>query len=289
MTSCLKLPGSLSVTKTVLNDVGDSLDTFVEMLVVEETRDAATDSGTFTYYIDVPVDLNALITYSPSETGNNLDDAYAFAGFVRTDDETADIYLPEATSVNVSAGLIDANNVPKGILAGTFPVNLTISVSDTGLMTGSILISGANVSSDLVDSNLKAQIAYWNVSGVTVPAPTATSADVLEATLAASQLNSHFSAELAEILAYYNNVQLLDSWTVSISAIASATNNPLALHARQIGNTGSSNVFAVGDKIMAVTPFSYSVSISNYVGTATVIVAAANVFGVATHHVAAEI
>jgi hypothetical protein len=282
MPSCLQLPGSLSVTKTVLDVVGDSLDTFVEMHVVETTRDHATDAGSFTYYIDVPVNLNGLITYTASASGNNNDDAYAFAGLVRTDDASANIFLPEASAVNVPAGLIDANNVPKGILAGTFPVNLTIAVSNVGVMTGSITISGANVTSDLVDSNLKAQVAYWDVSGVSLPTPSATAADVLEATVSASQLNSHFSAELATILAYYNNIQLLDTWTVAFSAIASATNNPLALHAREIGNTGSSNVFAAGAKIMAITPFSYSVEIVDYLGVSTSIVSAANVFGVAT-------
>lgn len=282
MTSALQLPGSLSVTQTSLLPVGDSLDTFVEMLVVEEVRDAATDSGTFTYYIDVSVDLNALITYSPSESGNNVDDAYAFAGFSVTDDASANVYLPEASAVNVPAGLIDANNVPKGILAGTFPVNLTISVSDVGMMTGSITISGSNVSSDVVDSNLNAQVAYWNVAGVTVPTPTSTDSDVLEATLAASQLNGHFSSQLAIILAYYNNVQLLDTWTVSISAIASSTNNSLAQHARQTGDTGSSAVFAPGDKVMAMTPFSYSVAIVDYLSTSTTIIAPSNVYGVAT-------
>jgi len=282
MPSCLQLPGSLSATQTTLNVVGDSLDTLVEMKVVETTRDHATDAGSFTYYIDVPVDLNSLITYTASASGDNNDDSYAFAGLVRTDDETATVFLPEASAVNVPAGLIDANNVPKGILAGTFPVNLTIAVSNVGIMTGSITISGANVTSDLVDSNLKAQVAYWDVAGVTLPTPSATAADVLEATVSASQLNTHFSAELAVILAYYNNIQLLDTWTVAFSAIASATNNPLALHAREIANAGSSNVFTAGDKIMAITPFSYHVEIVDYLGVSTSIVSAANVFGVAT-------
>jgi hypothetical protein len=282
MPSCLQLPGSLSATQTVLDVVGDSLDTFVEMKVVETTRDHATDAGSFTYYIDVPVNLNSLITYTASATGNNNDDAYAFAGLVRTDDVTASVFLPEASAVNVPAGLIDANNVPKGILAGTFPVNLTIAVSNVGVMTGSITISGANVTSDLVDSNLKAQVAYWDVTGVTLPTPSATAADVLEATVSASQLNTHFSAELALILSYYNNIQLLDTWTVAFSAIASATNNPLALHAREIGNAGSATVFAAGDKIMAITPFSYHVEIVDYLGVSTNIVSAANVYGVAT-------
>ena len=282
MPSCLQLPGSLSATQTVLDVVGDSLDTFVEMKVVETTRDHATDAGSFTYYIDVPVNLNSLITYTASASGNNNDDAYAFAGLVRTDDVTATVFLPEASAVNVPAGLIDANNVPKGILAGTFPVNLTIAVSNVGVMTGSITISGANVTSDLVDSNLKAQVAYWDVTGVTLPTPSATAADVLAATVSASQLNTHFATELALILSYYNNIQLLDTWTVAFSAIASATNNPLALHAREIGNAGSATVFAAGDKIMAITPFSYHVEIIDYLGVSTNIVSAANVYGVAT-------
>jgi hypothetical protein len=282
MPSALQLPGSLSVIQTPLINVGDSLDTFVEMLVVEEVRVAATDSGTFTYYIDVPVDLNALITYTPSASGDNVDDAYAFAGFSVTDDESANILLPEASAVNVPAGLIDANNVPKGILAGTFPVNLTIAVSNAGMMTGSITISGANVTSDVVDSSLKAQVAYWQVAGVVVTNPTPTSSDVLEATLAASQLNGHFASELATILDYYNNVQLLDTWTVSISEIESSTNNSLAQHARQIGDTGTSTIFAAGDQVMAMTPFSYSVAIVDYLGTSTTVIAPSNVYGVAT-------
>lgn len=282
MTSALQLPGSLSVTQSNLLPVGDSLDTFVEMLVAEQVRDAATDSGTFTYYIDVIADLNGLITYTPSAIGNNLDDAYAFDGFSATDDASATVFLPEASAVNVPAGLIDANNVPRSTLAGTFPVNLTISVSDVGMMTGSITISGANVNSDVVDSNLTAQVAYWNVADVAVPTPSSTDSDVLEATLAASQLNGHFSTQLATILDYYNNIQLLDTWTVSISAIESSTNNSLAQHARQTGDTGTSNVFAPGDKVMAMTPFSYSVAIVDYLGASTPVIAPSNIYGVVT-------
>lgn len=279
--TALQLPGSLTVTQTALPDVGNTLDTSVNMLVHETLRDAATDSGTFTYYIDVPVDLNALITYTPSANGNDVDDAYAFAGFTVSNDASANVLLPEASAINVDAGLIDANNVPRGILAGTFPVTLMIDVSSNGLMTGSITISGLNVSSDVVDSNLKAQVAYWNL-GIAPPIPSATDSDVLEATLAASQLNNHFSAELATILAYYNNVQLLESWTVSFSAIESSTNNSLAQHARQIENNGTSNVFAAGAKVMAMTPFSYSVAIVDYLGNTTPVIAASNVYGVAT-------
>jgi hypothetical protein len=282
MPSCLQLAGSLSATKLSLNAVGSSLDTFVEMLVVDASRNVATDSGTFVYYIDVAANLNSLITYTASATGDLNDDAYAFSGFSRTDDASANVYLPEISDVNVPAGLIDANNVPKGILAGTFPVNLTVAVNDKGLMTASILISGSNVTSDVVDTNLKAQVAYWNVAGVSTPSPTPTSADVLEATLAASQLNNHFSAALATVLAYYHNKQMLTTWTIALSSIASGNDNSLAKHARNIGNTGTSAVFAQGAKVMAITPFSYRVDIVDYLAASTAIIAPANVYGVIT-------
>lgn len=282
MPSCLQLAGSLSATKLSLDAVGSSLDTYVEMLVVDASRNVATDAGSFVYYIDVAGNLNALITYTASASGDLNDDAYAFSGFTRTDDASANVFLPEISNVNVPAGLIDANNVPKGILAGTFPVNLTVAVNDKGLMTASILISGSNVTSDVVDSNLKAQVAYWDVTGVTLPTPTPTSADVLEATLAASQLNNHFSAGLATVLAYYNNKQMLSTWTIALSAIASGNDNSLAKHARNIGNTGTSAVFAQGAKVMAITPFSYRVDIVDYLGASTAIIAPANVYGVIT-------
>jgi len=282
MPSCLQLAGSLSVTQMSLNPVGDSLDTFVEMLVVDMSRNVATDAGSYVYYIDTLGDLNGAITYTAAASGNFNDDAYAFSGLSKSDDASANVFLPQINDVNVPAGLIDANNVPRGTLAGTFPVALTIAVSSIGMMTASILISGADVNSTVIDSNLKAQVAYWDVSGVALPTPTPTSADVLDATVSATQLTGHFSSELATVLAYYNQKQLIESWTIALSAIASSNDNTLAKHARNIGNTGTSSVFAQGAKVMATTPFSYHVEILDYLGSSVSIVSAANVFGLIT-------
>ena len=134
----------------------------------------------------------------------------------------------------------------------------------------------------MVDTNLKAQVAYWDVSGVSLPTPTPTSADVLDATVSASQLNDHFSAALATVLAYYHNKQMLTTWTIALTAIASGNDNSLAKHARNIGNTGTSSVFAQGAKVMATTPFSYRVDIVDYLAASTAIIAPANVYGVIT-------
>ena len=287
MPSCLQLAGSLSVTQESLNDVGTLMVQEVDMLMVETLRTASTASGTFTYYIDCLADLNALITYTASATGNYNDDAYAFSGFTRSNDASANIFLPSASGKSVPAGLVDAFNAVRDISAGSFPVGLTIGVSDVGLMSASILISGNDVTSNVEDSNLYAQVAYWDISANALPTPTATSADVLDATITASELTTQFSSELATILAYYDQHQMIDAWTVAISAIPSSNNNNLAKHARMPNsagniNTGNSNVFLSGDKVMAITPFSYGVSIKNYLGNSVEIVAPQNVFGVVT-------
>jgi hypothetical protein len=282
MPSCFQLPGSLSVTQQSLNAVGDSLDVTVEMLVGEANRYASTDAGTYTYYIQTTGDLNALITYRAADPSYNLDDAYSFAGFSKSNDASANIFLPEVSLISVAAGLIDASNSTLNASAapgGTFPVTLTLAVSSIGLMTGSITISGSNVTCGVVDTNLKAQVAYWDLSGVSVPTVVANTADILDATVSASMLTYNFSSQLATILAYYNHMQMIDSWTVSLAAVASATDNTLSRYARNIGNTGNSNVFASGAKVMAITPFSYHVEILDHLGQAITIVPAADVYG----------
>lgn len=286
MPQCLQLPGSLSVTQQSLSDVGHSLNTTVFMEVVETTREAATDLGTYTYFIDVSCNLNGLITYTPADASANLDDAYAFSGFSTTNmDISATILLPEVSLVSVSAGLIDASNsaVDKDAsTGGSFPVTLLLAVSNVGLMTGSITISGGNVTCGVVDSNLKAQVAYWDMSVITVPTVGVNTADILDATVSASQLTANFSAQLATILAYYNNHMLIQGWTVALSAVARSTDNVLSKHARNIGNAGNSNVFAQGDKIMAITPFSYEVNIRDHLDALINIVPATPVFGLVT-------
>jgi hypothetical protein len=282
MPSCFQLPGSLSVTQQSLNAVGDSLDVTVEMLVVEANRYASTDAGTYTYYIQTTGDLNGLITYTPADASYNLDDAYAFAGFSKSNDASANIFLPEVSLVSVAAGLIDASNStlhPSAAAGGSFPVTLTLAVSSVGLMTGSITISGADVTCGVVDSNLLAQVAYWDISGVSVPTVVANTADILDATVSASMLTYNFSSQLATILAYYNHMQMIESWTIALAPVAKATDNTLSRYARNIGNAGNSQVFAAGAKVMAITPFSYHVEILDHLGESITIVPAANVYG----------
>jgi hypothetical protein len=281
MTSCYQIAGSLTASKLALSPVGQSLIDTVYMREIDTQRTKSTDSGVYTYYILTKQDLNSLITYFPSDTGSALDDAYSFAGLTVSNDASANFYLPAVSGVQVAAGLITADVSQNLALSQEFPVTLTINVDAAGVMTASILLSGANFTSYVVDSNMLAQVAYWDLpSVVSVPsAPAADAADILTATVSAGQLSTYFSSQLAAVLAYYNNQEMITSWTIALAPIAKATDNTLSLHARNIGNEGNSTVFAPGAKVMAHDAFSYGISIVDCNGASQVIVGAQNVFG----------
>jgi hypothetical protein len=122
--------------------------------------------------------------------------------------------------------------------------------------------------------------AYWDISGVSLPSVDKNAADILTATLSAAQLTYNFQSRLDTIMGFYQDVELIDSWTVALSAVASATNNTLAQHARSIGNLGNSTVFASGDKVMAMTPFPYQIDITNNSGQVINIVPSTSIYGV---------
>lgn len=278
--SGLQLPGSLSVTQSTLADVGTSMDVVVQSAVQEAARSSADGSASFTYYIQADYNINGAISYTASSDANGLDDAYSMSA-ITVNSATATnaaLSLPSASSVTVSAGDIDAQN-SSGTSLGNFPVVLTVSVDSIGRMTSSIAITGSDVISSTSDDAAKAQVMYW--SGIdTTSTVSATTADVLSATLNTSKLSTKYSSELATINGQYNGETMVESWTISVSAVASSSNNTLSQHARYLNKNGSTAIFASGDKLVCATPFSYGVSINDYEGNATTIVSATNVFGV---------
>lgn len=284
--SGLELTGSLSVTQNATDDVGTSMQNTLTLQEVNTTRPTATTTATAAYYIKVVADINASITFHASDADSNEDDAWSMAAlsYNNTDDAAAaTLKLPTASNVSVDAGLITANHDGG---SGTFPVTLTVSANDQGVLSSSIAISGDSIVGSNDDDYGQAQQAYWPINDGTndysSSGPTAlgeTDPDVLTASLSAANLTTHYATELAAINAQYNNEAMVSSWTLSVSLVAQATNSNLSNHARANSKTDA-NVFAAGDKIVAATPYSYSVAINDYTGAATTIVSATEVYGV---------
>lgn len=278
--TCFKLNGSLNITKTGLHDVTNLLDTSVTYEVATTERVRYTDSLTFAYYIEAKYNINNEITYTASSSTDNLDDAYMFNGITVTNTNAIEpnLNLPTADNVSVDAGLIDALD-PSSNSIGNFPVTLLLSVNNIGTLSGSISISGNDVIPNVSDNNLLVEYAYWPINSFTLPEINSNTADNL-VPLKASNLTSHFSDDLDKILNYYHNVNVIDSWTITLNSIPSSSNNTLAKYARDVLNTGNSQVFSEGSKVVASSPFIYNISINDYRNNNVVIVPDTNVYGV---------
>ena len=278
--SGLQLPGSLAVSVQPLAAVGLSLDTTVKYAIEALERTKNDGSASFTNFIEAELDLNSRISYVASATGKDADDAYALKSIEvsKSDAKNALYSLPSASGVSVDAGEVDAQD-PLYASLGKFPVTLTVSCDANGLMTSAIALSGQDVAATAADEPNQAQKAYWS-GPQTTPDVAADDADLLNTKLTSAQLSTFYASELLAINNQYNNVEMVKNWTISVAEIGSSTNNVLAQHARFLGKKGNTIVFSAGQKMVASVPFSYGVSIDDYLGNATTIVNAANVFGV---------
>ena len=281
--SGLRLPGSLAVSLQALSAVGSSLDVAVQYAVETLERTKADGSASFTNFIQAEVDLNSKITYSGDAATKDGDDAYALAAIsvASTSAKNVVLSLPSAQNVLIDAGEIDAQD-PNGVSLGKFPVTLTVSCNDQGLMSSSIAISGQDVAATASDDPNLAQKSYWT-GAQSVPSVAADDADELENKLTAAELTTYYATELSTINDQYNGANMIKSWTITVNEIPSSTGNVLAQHVRFLGKKGTTSVFANDEKMVAATPFSYGVSIDDYLGNAQTVVAAANVFGVLSH------
>lgn len=282
MPTAIELPGTLSLTQTAITDVGNTMNVVIISAVSEVARSSVQPQSTsFSYYIQSNYDINSSISYNASSATDGTDDAYSMTAISVTDQTAVNpsFILPSVTGVAVSAGLVDAQIVA-GTSIGTFPVTITFAVSTAGIMTSSIAITGSDVVATATEDSTKAQIVYWSGINATAPSATANDADVLTSNLTSTQLETKYSSELTTINNQYNNQNMIASWNISFPAIGANTNNQLSQWARYLGLDGSTNFFSSGDMLVTDTAYSYSVSVNNYLNTATTIITPTSVFGV---------
>ena len=285
MPTGLSLPGSFPTFSVAsLTDVGTGLVETVTTTVTEVTRTAATDSQSFTYYIMADYNINGSISHTPSSSADGSDDAWGMTAITLTKAaaDAGDGYslvLPSG-SKTIDAGLItikegDANSST----AGTFAAALTLNLSALGVLTvTSLTITGSDVTVTEAENVLLAQLVHINLSGSTAPDVTANSADTLSDTVTAADVTTAYSSQISTISGYYDNVNVLTDWTISVSAVSSSTNNALAQHARNLSRT-SASVFAVNTMVVAATPSTYTVAVNDYTSSSQTI-ASGSVYGV---------
>jgi len=283
MPTGFQFPGSLSLSVSTISSRYLTDATYqngtgiLEFQATQELADrsAATISGTsFTYYIQVPYDINSGISYHASETTDGQDDAWSMTGISvnKTNNSTgATLNLPSRGTTTLYAGVVYFKDQPGTSTVGTYPVIVNLSLSASGVTSvSSVVVTGSDSSTAITEDSTQAQVLYWPGFD-SVPTVDADTADNLSITMNADTVKQQYQTELDAIEAAYDAQDVLASWSISIDAIAKSSNSSLSKHARQKvldgGMTaGATSVFATGEKIVASTQADYAVSVLAYDG-----------------------
>ena len=281
--SGFKVPGQLTLTQQSLDSVEDHK--LVQDVLAQEftaVRSAATESQSYTYFIELEVDINASITHNSSSRDENADDAWGLAELSYSSKSFAGkplIKLPTASGISVPAGLISAKDTDSSLIS-TFAVTLSLSMSDQGAMSCTAAISGADaVSSATAENLLNAQVVRFMKPSASAPSVGASDDDILTATLSAAELASDYSAELSALEARYTIANMLAVWTVNVPEIRLSVDSILSQHARA-GAKNSSTVFDAGERVVMGTPANYGITVEDYEGNSVTVIDRENVFAV---------
>ena len=281
--SGFKVPGQLTLTQQSLDSVADHK--LVQDVLAQEftaVRSAATESQSYTYFIELEVDINGSITHNSSSRGEDADDAWGLAELSYSSKSFAGkpyIKLPTASGISVPAGLISAKDTDSSLIS-TFAVTLSLSMSDQGAMSCTASISGADaVSSATAENLLNAQVVRFMKPSASAPSVGASDDDILTATLSAAELASDYSAELSALEARYTIANMLAVWTVNVPEIRLSVDSILSQHARA-GAKNSSTVFDAGERVVMGTPANYGITVEDYEGNSVTVIDRENVFAV---------
>lgn len=280
--SGLELPGTFNMAVFSPPNVGQTMNFDISAALVNTDRLSVDGAKSVAYYILAEYNINGEISHTSSDSAEDLDDAYSMNAISVSSDAAIGtvLSLPTASNVTVLAGNIDALGLDGTSLLGTFPVILTVTVNQSGMMTSQIAINGSDAVVNESEDYTKAQVVYWPVVEA-IPSVSATTADVLTSAISANVLDTHYTAEITAIKNLYDNQSMITSWTISFDPVTSSTSNTLSKHARFLNKAnGDTPLFAPGEKLVCASPFTYGVSINNYLGNATTIVTDTYVYGV---------
>ena len=276
--SAFSVPGSISVGLTEPTSLLNAFSKDITTQVLTATIDGLA-SESVQYYIKYVTDVNQHITYNAGDATPN-DDAWGLTAFtVASTDPTYDAAketknLPTSGgAVSVQAGVINIQD-PDGQVSGTFTVNLALTVDNQLNMTAAASVTGNDVTVTVDNVPNQIQVVHINVPGENVPAnPTENDSDVLFDSVAATTLQDLFSnggayeTDINNIVNNYDNLDLVDSWSIAFTEITQAVDSVLSHHARGLDPVPTSNqIFAAGDKIVTSGKADVKITITDYAG-----------------------
>jgi len=279
--------GSLQVTLNNsfpdLTTTGYHLDEIITAQVAEEARPAGVNTTSVDYYIQVDYDINQHITHNNSSTVPGEDDAWSLSSniIINSWENPGNLNisknLPVVNNYDVNAGFIYAA-VGGGDInfegALFYSVILQLSLDNQGNLTADVNIQGSSNSSSttasISEKSNYAQVVKFDLSGATATIGNI-SPDSLSDTIDTLQIQNTYQSNLDSIKNEFHNKNIINDFTITVSEIPLATDNPLSRIANSKSKTDQ-NVFDQEELVLLASPFDYTFTVKSYsMGDVTVV------------------
>lgn len=265
-----------------LTTTGYHLDETITAQVAEEARPAGVNTTSVDYYIQVDYDINQHITHNNSSTVPGEDDAWSLSSIIINSWENPGNLnisknLPVVNNYDVNAGFIYTVAGAEGINfegALFYSVILQLSLDNQGNLTADVNIQGSSNSSSttasISEKSNYAQVVKFDLSGATATIGNI-SPDSLSDTIDTLQIQNTYQSNLDSIKNEFHNKNIINDFTITVSEIPLATDNPLSRIANSKSKTDQ-NVFDQEELVLLASPFDYTFTVKSYsMGDVTVV------------------
>lgn len=264
----LQVPGSLSVIPLdIAADLTAAENNLVRTLTAEyaeAARESAFTGTAVSFYIMAEYDINAKVT-------NSSGDLLGLQGIALSSADATGVTLnlPSFSGKELNTGDITYNGTTgltnEGVI-GTFTSKVVLGMDNQGAVNASVQITGDALSVSVTDDTGKAQVVLDGVKDKNAAA-TASSADVLSATLTEAEVIEYFGPtgtnQIAAIEQLYTK-NIISSWRIDVTPIAEDANSIIARYSRNhlSNNQGGAFNKPFGEGQMLVTDTAYGLQIT---------------------------
>lgn len=266
-TESLVLAGSLSVAVKDITVADESND--ITLAEVTNDRFVSFNTKTPTYYIKVTDNINSYIGFNAgandaTDSSLSNDDAWSMSPISLSSASVtpSEMVLPHADKT-MTVAQFTANDISGEDREKTWDVELNVVLDNQGAISANASLGNSDSFTGLAaEDEQLAQHAYWPGVDATPGEPDKDAGDILAATISASQIESHFSANMRAVESDINDLNnVVESWDLDFDAVAFDPSSNLSQYG-QSNNRDSPSLFVSGARIVANTAALYAVEVN---------------------------
>jgi len=258
---------TLTVSDAAGNVNNDTINILIEKIIYNYTV-----QDNIPYYIEATVNLNDNVSLVNGNTGIN-------GGFIRHVNTHYNINYNLPTG-NTIITMMNFNAKHNNTLLNTYSLDVNVTVDQIGTLSTSHEIKGTDTIGYIQDTAGTVNYAYWDVDNV--PTLNVDQVDKLSAILTPSKIESGNTDAINSVLATYEGISVLQSWTIQLSSIIPSLSNFINQY-RLSKNRPINRVFENGEQVVLSTTQDYSVVIHGVDGSSHTLVSPTPIKAIITH------